>query len=118
MSKRNHSMSGYSVFKMILFDVSFIKIGLKIRNLQHQRFFIIHPVYRNSNYITNLEISTYTIAIITFWTSFFCHIKKNSLKQALLKLSHMIDEILVKFIYNSSMLFKFIVFISLFSIFY
>jgi hypothetical protein len=41
-----------------------------------------------------------TIAIIKFWTSFFCHIKKITLNYALLKLSHMNDEIVVKFIYN------------------
>jgi hypothetical protein len=41
------------------------------------------------------------IAIIKFWTSFFCHIKKNTLNHALLKLSHMNDEI-VKFITNLS----------------
>jgi hypothetical protein len=44
MLKKNHGMSGYSVSKTILFDVSFVKIGQKTRKLQHQRFFIIHPV--------------------------------------------------------------------------
>jgi hypothetical protein len=43
-----------------------------------------------------------TIAIIKFWTSFFCHIKKITLNHALLKLSHMNDEIVVKCIYNLS----------------
>jgi hypothetical protein len=46
------------------------------------------------------ECSDGTIAIIKFWTSFFYHIKKITLNHALLKLSHMNDEIVVKFIHN------------------
>jgi hypothetical protein len=42
-----------------------------------------------------------TVAINKFWTSFFCHRKKITLNHALLKLSHMNDEI-VKFYYNLS----------------
>jgi hypothetical protein len=49
-----------------------------------------------------IEIKTGTVAIIKFWTSFFCHIKKITLNHALLKLSHMNDEIVVKFIYKLS----------------
>jgi hypothetical protein len=39
--------SNCSPFKKILFDTSLIKIVSKIRKLQHQRFFIIHPAYIN-----------------------------------------------------------------------
>jgi hypothetical protein len=38
--------SNCSPFKMILLDISFIKIVRETRKLQHQRFFIIHPVYQ------------------------------------------------------------------------
>jgi hypothetical protein len=47
--------------------------------------------------IAGFRSKIHTIAIIKF-----CHIKKNTVNHALLKLSHMNNEIVVKFIYNLS----------------
>jgi hypothetical protein len=48
------------------------------------------------------HINFRTIAIIKFWTSIFYHRKKITLNHAWLKLSHMNDKIVLKFIYNLS----------------
>jgi hypothetical protein len=80
-------MSTFSFFTsdIITFLVSEITY-LKKHAFKSQKS-LIHIVLKIGKFsaLDSYDVGT----IIKFWTSFFCHIKKNTLHHALLKLSHM-----------------------------